>query len=271
MGNFTFFAVPHDLGNIITDRTEMDDLKSSGIAEAFGASWVDVVPDFDHAPNPMTAVHRAIADAILRHPNQFPVVFAADCVTSIGMVRGLTQRHGEMGIVWYDAHGDFNTPATTPSGYIGGMPLAMLVGRGEQDLMRGAEVRPLNEAHIVITDARDLDPGEREALAASRILHLPDVAELLTAPLPHVPLYVHFDTDVVNLEEMPGMNYPAPGGPSLDTAADTLQRVAHDGEVVGVLFGLWDTRMLTPDNHGVPIAATHRLMQALADGLAAKG
>lgn len=267
MPNFVFIAVPHFLGQIVAGRTEIDDLKSSGLAEAFGATWVDVVPDFDHAPNPMTAVHRALSRTLLEHPDHFPVVFAADCVSSIGMVRGLGWRHGAMGIVWYDAHGDFNTPETTPSGFVGGMPLAMLVGRGEQELMHGAGILPLDEANILITDARDLDPGERENLAASRITHLPDVAQLMTTPLPPVPFYVHFDTDVVNLAEMPGMSYPAPGGPSLDLAADTLRRVVHDGQAVGILFSLWNTTVLTAENHGVPLASTRRLVQALADGL----
>ena len=94
----------------------------------------------------MGALCRALADevAAVRADGNLPVVMAADCTASIGVLAGLQQDLTDLSLVWYDAHGDFNTHETTPSGFIGGMPLAMLCGRGEQAIVEraGAGVVP---------------------------------------------------------------------------------------------------------------------------------
>jgi arginase len=241
MSKFVCIGAPYFLGERLPQRTEVDDLRASGLAACIGAEWVDLAPDFAHSPDPITAVNRALADTIAAHRETFPIIFASDCTSALGAVKGLGAAD-DLGIVWFDAHGDFNTPETSPSGFIGGMPLAMLVGRGRQDLMAGVDLSPLREADVILTDARDLDPGERIALHDSAVRHLPD---LLDAPLPDKPLYVHLDVDVVNPVDMPAMSYTAPGGPSLDETAAALRRVARDGHPVGLLLGLWNGALAT--------------------------
>ena len=129
-----------------------------------------------------------------------PVSIAGDCCTSLGVLGGLQRAELEPTLIWFDAHGDFNTYETTPSGFLGGMPLAMLVGRGEGSIVQSLDLDPLPEERVILSDGRDLDPGERGALAGSDILHLPDVIQLLNYDLPPGPLWVHFDTDVIDLE-----------------------------------------------------------------------
>lgn len=190
----------------------------------------------------MTELHRPLAgkvsEALKR--GERPVSIAGDCCTSLGVLAGIQAAGINPTLIWFDAHGDFNTWETTPSGFLGGMPLAMLVGRGDQTMVEGVELTPLPEAQVVLTDARDLDPGEREAVAGSAMTHLPDTAVLLDAPLPDGPLYVHFDVDVVNVNELPTVSYPAPDGPSVALLGQVFRRLAQTGRVTAVSVSAWN-------------------------------
>jgi arginase len=159
-------------------------------------------------------------------------------------MKGL-QRH-QPDILWYDAHGDFNTPETSPSGFLGGMPLAWLVGHGDMRYMEGIDLKPTPENRVTITDARNLDPGEAAALQASEVRHLKAVEALCDVTWSGKPLYIHLDTDVVDAAEMPAKQFPEPNGPTIETIIETLQHVAHEANVVGALFTLWHDNTL-PD------------------------
>lgn len=150
------------------------------------------------------------------------LIQAPDCMAPMGVVAGLQRAGIEPDLVWLDAHGDFNTWETTPSGYLGGMPLAMLVGRGDQSIIDGLGIGPIPEERVVLVGARDLDPGEEEALKGSAIRRVA-LAELSRVVQPRRPLYVHLDVDVVAPTEMPGLLYPAPGGPGLDEVSKALR------------------------------------------------
>lgn len=168
-----------------------------------------------------------------------PVSLAGDCCTSLGVLAGLQRAGIDPVLIWFDAHGDFNTWETTPSGFLGGMPLAMLVGRGEQTILDALAITPLPEEQVILSDARDLDPGEREAVGNSRVTRLRTVTELLGFALPRRPLWVHFDTDVVDAGESPGMSYPVPGGPSVENVRQVFHRLAKTGQVVAVSLSAW--------------------------------
>ena len=135
MSKYVCIGVPYYLGEARPEREEVEALRHSGIAAELKAEWVEIEPDFAAADDPVVAVNRALAEAIRAHADRVPVVFANDCTSCLGMVKGLEAQ--APAILWYDSHGDFNTPETTPSGFLGGMPLAALVGRGNQHLMRG--------------------------------------------------------------------------------------------------------------------------------------
>ncbi len=177
--------------------------------------------------------------AEIRRGNR-PVSLAGDCCTTIAVLAGLQRVGIDPTLVWLDAHGDFNTWETTPSNFLGGMPLAMLVGRGEQTLMDGLGVTPLPEEQVILTDARDLDPGEREALESSAVHHLPDVVSLLNYDFPDRPIYVHFDTDLINPDEAPAMNYKTAGGPTTIMLRHIFRQLASTGQVVCVSFSSWN-------------------------------
>jgi arginase len=172
-----------------------------------------------------------------------PVAIVGDCCTTIGMLAGLQRTGYDPLLIWLDAHGDFNTWETTPSGFLGGMPLAMIVGRGEQTMPRAVGLDTLSEAQVILTDGRDLDPGERDAIAHSGLIHLPDVRMLLTHSLSDRPIYVHFDADIVDADEIPAMSYPVRGGPSASMVGKVLSQLAQSGRIVAISMTAWETEL----------------------------
>ena len=172
-----------------------------------------------------------------------PVSLAGDCLSSLAVMAGLQRANVDASLLWLDAHGDFNTWETSPSGFLGGMPLAMAVGRGERRLIEAVGLRPIDEARVILSDARDLDSGEREAVVASRMTHIADVGELLKRPLPDGPLYVHFDCDVVDAAESPAQNYPVPGGPSGALMQAVFRHIGRCASVAALSVSAWNPRL----------------------------
>jgi arginase len=183
------------------------------------------------------------------------VVFAGDCVSVIGVLAGVQRKGIDPTLLFFDAHGDFNTWETTPSEFIGGMPLAMATGRGEQTIVTGAGLTPLPDERVFLVGARDLDPGEAAALDTSAVTRMA-VAEICDR-LPPGPLHVHVDLDVVVPGEMPAMGYPAPGGPSLEAVCSAMADLAFTGRVVAVSFSTWN-----PELPGADVAAAAALRVA---------
>jgi len=190
----------------------------------------------------ISAAHEAIAAFVVDTlaAGQRPVSIAGDCCTTIGVMAGLQRAGVQPTLVWFDAHGDFNTPETSPSGFIGGMPLAMIVGKGDLSLPAAVGLHPLPENRVILTDGRDLDPQERDLIVDSGVVHLADPADLLDDSIPAGPLYVHFDVDVVCLEESPAQNYPATGGPSATLMQTVFRHLARTGRIAAVSVAAWN-------------------------------
>jgi arginase len=168
-----------------------------------------------------------------------PLLLGGCCCTHIGAVEGLAARHGRVSVLWLDAHGDLNTPETSPSGNEWGMPLRMLLDRGT-----------VAAADVVVWGARNLDPPEVEFIAAAGIGD--DPGDLLA----HAEaVYVALDCDVFDPDEL-AVFMPEPDGPSLGELERLLARVEESGKLVGVgLTGL------APDPANVE--KLHRLTAAL--------
>lgn len=258
MPEYVCIGVPYYLGTARPERQEVEALRHSGVAGELGADWVDIQPDFAAAADPIVAVNRALAAAVQANAGKIPVVFANDCTSCLGMVKGFEEKSPV--ILWYDSHGDFNTPETSPSGFLGGMPLAALVGRGNQHLMREMELAPIAESDVVICDARNLDPEEKLMLRASQVKVYATLDALNAATLPDRALYIHFDTDVVDCADMPAMSYPEAGGPSLYESIASLRRALKRGNTAGILFSLWNGTLSGSEE---TMAATLKLIRAL--------
>jgi arginase len=164
-----------------------------------------------------------------------PVLVASgDCTTALATVAGLQRRGLLPSVIWLDAHGDFNTPRTTRSGYLGGMALAMLVGRAGARLTEAIGLRAVAEDACVLAGARDLDPLERELLDASAVRRVDDVTALAHAALPPAPWYVHLDVDLIDPSELPPLRFPASGGPSVHELAVALRALASRGTIAAL-------------------------------------
>jgi len=191
-----------------------------------------------------------------------PVSIAGDCCTTIGVLAGLQRAGIHPQLLWLDAHGDFNTYETSPSGFIGGMPLAMIVGRGDQTLVQAAGLMPLPETDVILADARDLDAEESKAVQTSGVRHVTNI-EALPQQITTAALYVHLDVDVLDPQDAPAMLYPAPRGPSLAQLRTALQSLAQTRNIVAVSMTVWD---FAQDVDKKTERACMPLLQVLIDG-----
>lgn len=174
---------------------------------------------------------------------RFPLILGGDHSLSLGSVTGVA-RHRSVGILWIDAHADFNTGQTSPSGNIHGMVLAALAGIGDPRLVDiggfAPKVRPRN---IAIVGARDIDPGEREALRAAAVtvftmheideLGIPTVIERALAVAGDNVESVHLslDLDVVDPREAPGVGTPVIGGLTYRETHLAMEQLAASGRI----------------------------------------
>ncbi len=172
-----------------------------------------------------------------------PVSIAGDCCSALGVLAGLQRAGVKPILLWLDAHGDFNTWETTPSGFLGGMPLAMAVGRGDQEMVVALGMKPFPEERVILCDARDLDPGEKEAVAGSKLTHVHEAGKLLKYIPAKQPLYVHFDTDFVNPKDAPAMIYRAAGGPREPEARELFQSLAQNYQIAAVSMSAWNPEL----------------------------
>lgn len=223
------------------------DQSMPGLLDLQQDKWLLNKPDLPtgDAQGRMSVLHASLADSVARavQNGHRPVSIAGDCCTAIGVLAGLQRCGISPRLIWLDAHGDFNTWETTPSGFLGGMPLAMLVGRGEQRMPRWVGLANIHEEDVTITDARDLDPEEGIQLAGSRIHHLKSVTDLLNYDPGESPLYIHFDTDVISPDDAPAMNYPTPGGPAAHILAGVFKHLAKTYPIAAVSLSSWNPEL----------------------------
>src|SRR4051794_35028032 len=178
--NITIIGVPYDLDQPYVGKGKAPDaLLDHGLAQRLGelgyttvlAEMVDL-PDSDDSTitrigRLMTRVGYEVARS--RAAGFFPLIVGGDCLVALGALSGLLDAPNTA-IVWVDAHGDFNTPETTISGYLGGMPLACAVGRGLVELREQCKlITPVPERNVVMLGVRDLDAAEEQQLLASSV------------------------------------------------------------------------------------------------------
>ena len=181
-----------------------------------------------HLPRMLAESRKAVAAGT-------PVVVMSECTLVPPVLAAVRERHPDVALVWIDAHGDLNTPETTPSGFIGGMPFAELLGWCFDDWRRLAGLDPpLPEERAVLVGGRDLDPGERDSVDRSRVHESDDAAGALAALPPGAPLYVHVDTDVLDPSLIPDAGFPAPGGWSVERMRAEVGTLAASGRVVAL-------------------------------------
>jgi arginase len=160
----------------------------------------------------LTSQNAELADSL----PQRPLVLGGCCCAHVGAVKGLAGRGGRLGLVWLDAHGDLNTPDTSPSGNAWGMPLRMLL---DDEVVRPEDV--------ALVGARNLDPPEVEYLGETGIDD--DIARALDGA---DSVYVALDVDVLDPDALDSF-VPEPGGPGVDQLAAKLRTIPQQASLAG--------------------------------------
>jgi arginase len=176
--------------------------------------------------------------------NAFPLVLGGDHSIAMGTVAGLLDAWGDVGVLWIDAHGDINTPETSPSGNVHGMPVAALLGLGEAGLgsRLGWDKRHIRPDRLVLFGTRTLDPGERRIIAelGIRMFTMSQIDQMgVTAAVRAAidvlkgpgGIHVSLDMDAVDPLEAPGVGTPWPGGLTYREAHLAMELLADAGQV----------------------------------------
>ena len=179
--------------------------------------------------------------------NRFPLVLGGDHSLSVGSIRGAAKNR-RLGVIWIDAHADFNTAETTPSGNIHGMPLAALCGLGDPSLVSLWDETPpaVDPKRVAIIGARQLDPGEKDNLRSAGVLvqSMEQIDRIgmqaaLEKAIERVSsdsdgIYISFDMDALDPGIAPGVGTPVPGGLTYREAHLVGEVVAETGKLIGM-------------------------------------
>lgn len=199
--------------------------------------------------DPIVAVSAQTSDSVAEQVTggRLPVILGGDHSIALGSVSGVARARGPIGVIWFDAHADFNTHKTSPSGNIHGMILAALAGFGDPRLVNAAGPGPhVDPRRVAIVGARDLDPGERMLLRKAGV-HVYTMTDLDRRGMTAVTreaikrvnegtngLHVSFDMDVVDPSEAPGVGTPVPGGVTYREAHLAMELVAESGTLTSL-------------------------------------
>ena len=235
--------------------TTGDAYLADGLSDRLGAHAEVTVQDLqaatsDRPADPIprleainAAISRSVSSAILA--GSAPLLTGGSCVSLPGMLGGMQRGYGptaRIGLVWFDAHGDFNTPKTSLTQMLGGMPVAVSAGLCYPSWRVAAGLdRPIPTDRIVMVDVRNLDPAERTLIEATdvTVVAVPDRAAAsspfaqavasLAAGVDHI--YLHIDADVLDARYQPNHPTVEPDGPSLEDVNAAMDTVLATGKV----------------------------------------
>lgn len=180
---------------------------------------------------------------------RFPLILGGDHSIAIGTLAGLHRHYENLGVIWFDAHGDVNTAETSPSGNIHGMPLAVSLGNGHPNLTeimsKDAKVKPEN---VVLIGARDLDDGEKDLLKRLNIkvytmneVNRYGMAQVIEETINYLKertdgVHLSFDLDALNPQEAPGVGTPVEGGVTFRESNLALQMLFEANLITSAEF-----------------------------------
>jgi len=275
----TFIEAPYDSGRYATrlGRGPLH-LVESGLEEALRKAGheVDLVrvrlaDGFRTEAAEAAALQKEIRRAVLaaRAGGRTPVTLAGNCTpAALGSITAFPA--GTTGVLWFDAHGDFNTPDTSASGFFDGMGLSIVTGACWSGLVASMEsFQPTPEECVLLLGARDLDEGEVRRLEGSRVRHLPvprlradngalasALAELATRV---ERFYLHLDLDVLDPSALTANHYAAPGGLTLEELEAAISAARRARPLHAIALTAYDPEA-DIENRGPSVAA--RLIEA---------
>ena len=252
--------VPYDSGHrALRHGAGPAALVAGGAVERLAAHGADV--DHGHLRLPDDAftieaargaeVMRRVAEDVAEHRDRLPVVVAGNCGVTLGVVAGLRARAPErrVAVLWFDAHGDLQSPTTSSSGFFDGMGFAMMTGRCWQALAATVPGHAtLPDERAVLVGGHDLDDAERELLGASALtwLGVADIragrtARVLDAVAQHADaVHIHVDLDVHDPSVAPANSYAAPGGLLPEEVRATVEQAVARLPLASATVASWD-------------------------------
>ena len=285
----SLLSLPYDSGHYAArmgrgplhfrDQGAADRLRAAG--HDVTDSVVEVTTSFPTEIGTAFALHRALSDAVRAAVagGRLPLVLAGNCNSALGTVSGVRAAtpndRSPLGVIWLDAHADFNTPETTTSGFLDGMSLAALVGRCWRGMTASIPgYQPVSDAHVVLVGARDVDVAEDELLSQSRVMRVEAshlraagaeaaLADTLTelARRGVGRVYLHIDLDVHEPSEAQANQYAVPGGLSPNTVRELVRVVAARFTIAAAALTAYDPAF---DAEGRMLEAGTRLMGEIA-------
>lgn len=222
-----------DLGNIEVPMPEMHQVvneKLKYLAEVIRVSQL---------------LHETVGKVVSQA--QVPIILGGDHSISIGSVAGVASQHRQLGVIWFDAHGDMNDEDTTPTGNIHGMPLAVSLGIGHRDLLQiGGFTPKLNPRNVVLVGARDVDGTEARLIAQSgiKVFTMADIDRMGMARVMEEAIEavsdgttgIHLSLDLDALDPMfaPGVGTPVNGGVTYREGHLAMELLALSGKLISV-------------------------------------
>ena len=237
-------------------RVRVDDVVAADVGLA-----AEIATAFELQRGVAAAVRRAVS------AGAFPIVMSGNCnVAALGMLAGIASR--DIGVCWFDAHGDFNTPETTVGGFLDGMALAMAAGRCWREMLAHLPgFAPVADESIVLIGARDLDPLEESLLTQSDVavirgdsstaaLHIEALSKRVA------DVYLHVDLDVLDPNQHGRANqFAAPNGLTLDEITAIVTLAGGKMQVRGASVTAYDPAC---DTDGRVCRAALQLLELLA-------
>lgn len=233
--------------------------------EAMGTFMTEVGTTFE--------LNRLLAERVRTAVNSgsFPLVLAGNCNSSIGTLAGLDA--ADLGIIWFDGHGDFNTPETTVSGFLDGMGLAMATGRCWKPLLATVPgFTPVAEKDVVLVGARDFDTEEKKfleqsdiAVVAAESIRENGIQEALQPALVALQsrlrgVYLHIDLDVLDPGEAQANHLAPPNGLTVKQVEEAVRMVGNGLKICGAAITAYDPEY---DPEGRTSRAGVKLMEML--------
>ena len=223
----------HDVGNIVVPQPESQPIGNTRLKYL----------------EPILKVSEELADTVTAalEAKEFPLVLGGDHSIALGSITGVTRVYKDISVVWIDAHADFNTEETTPSGNIHGMILAALAGIGDSHLTGiGGWSPKIDPQKIILVGARDLDRGEREFLRSHNV-HVFTMSDIDQRGISNVMqealslagkardgIHLSLDMDALDPVHAPGVGTPVRGGLTYREAHMIMELIAESGHLIGM-------------------------------------
>jgi arginase len=223
-----------DRGDIAADRSKAETLEGSNLKNL----------------NEILRVNRLLCQEVAKamEEGKMPVILGGDHSIAIGSIFGVLQKKKNLGVIWFDAHGDINTDTTSPSGNIHGMPVSVLMGMGPEELTSIGNGAFLKRENMVYVGSRDLDPEERKAMKEQgiKVFTMYEIDDMGIKKVMEEAIriagggtdgiHVSFDMDAMDPEIAPGTGTKVAGGMGYRETHYAMEMIAKSNKLVSVEF-----------------------------------